>query len=425
VFEGLPGPVAIVVATVGSLMTSMLLVMAALLDRSGPIRVRHWVEKAGGRLRVLFDHSDRFESYRYSVGFLARVAPAMLLALLTWVLAPWRASFFAALLLALVVVALVVLVAETISRLLALRAEPFLDRLTFAYRGLHYLLRPVLPLVSPLFSVGNEEGAGNGEDEDEASDDEIEAYLDVGAREGILEPGEEDLIMRVIDFGDEVVKSVMTPRTDMVCAAMDTPLDDLAALFVASNHSRIPLFLSSVDDIRGVLHIRDLLGALRSPTPPSVESLSMPPLFVPETKLLAELLRELQATHKHLALVVDEYGGTAGLVTIEDLLEEIVGEIVDEHDPEEREVQRLADGSYRLDGMTSVDALGSLFGLDLEDEPYETIGGLVFGLVGDVPEPGATIVAHGLRFTVERVEDRRIDMLLVTAAPPGPVVPSS
>jgi len=402
-----------------AVLTTLLLVLASLLDRTGPIRVRHWVENAGGQLRILFDRTERFEAYRYLLGFLARAAPAILMAFLVSVLAPTLSSLRSTLLWSLSAVLLVVLVAEALSRLLAVRAEPSLDRLTFAYRGFLFLLRPLLPLAAPLFTSHEEdEGETVSEEEDEASDDEIEAFLDVGAKEGILEPGEEDMILRMIDFGDEVVRSVMTPRIDMVCAPVDSPLDELAALFVESNHSRIPLFQDSVDDIRGVLHIRDLLGALHSPNLPAIESLSLPPLFVPETKLLADLLRELQASHNHLALVVDEYGGTAGLVTIEDLLEEIVGEIVDEHDEDEPEAERLEDGSYRLDGMTSLDALGALFGIDLEEEPYETIGGMIFGSLGDLPEPGSKVNAHGLEFTVEKVDDRRVDLLRVTREVP-------
>jgi CBS domain containing-hemolysin-like protein len=306
-----------------------------------------------------------------------------------------------------------VLCAEVASRMLLKRAESSLNRLTLAYRFLLRILGPLLLLVAPLVPVNDEDDVASIEDEDEASDDEIEAFLDVGTREGILEPGEEDMILRVIDFGDEVVRSVMTPRIDMVCAPLSTPLETLASQFVSSNFSRIPLFEDSVDQIRGVLHIRDLLGALRSPTPPDITSIAMPPLFVPETKHLTDLLGELQASHRHMALVVDEYGGTAGLVTIEDLLEEIVGEIVDEHDEDEPEVEQTPDGGFLLDGMTSLGALGLLFDIDLEAEPYETVGGLIFGILGDLPAVGSEVAAYGLRFRVEKVDERRVDRLHV------------
>jgi CBS domain containing-hemolysin-like protein len=408
---------AVLVLVVGLLavaLTVLVLVLAALLDRSGPIRVRHWVEKAGGELRRLFDRSERFEAYRFLLGFLARGAPALLTALLAFLLAPSFGTVEGGFL-SICAALLVVLIAEVVSRLLARDAERSLDRLTPFYRTLRILFRPFLPLASPLFAAGNGlEVDFDGDFEDEASEDEIEAFLDVGTKEGILEPGEDEIILRVIDFGDEVVRGVMTPRIDMVCAPLDTGLDELAELFLSSNHSRIPLYEGSVDQIRGVLHIRDLLKALRADSRPRAETLIMPPHFVPETKPLTQLLSELQARHVHMALVVDEYGGTAGLVTIEDLLEEIVGEIVDEHDEEEPEAERLPDGGYRLEGMTSLDVLGALFDRDFESEPYETVGGMVFGLLGDLPEVGSSVSTHGLRFTVEQVDDRRVEMLLVT-----------
>jgi CBS domain containing-hemolysin-like protein len=395
-------------------LTILVLIMAALLDRSGPIRIRHWVENAGGELRRLFDRSERFEAYRFLLGFLARGAPALLTALLALLLAPSFGVVEGGLV-SILTALLVVMIAEVVSRLMARDAERSLDRLTPFYRAARMLFRPFLPLASPLFAAGNGLEVNFDTDlEDEASEDEIEAFLDVGTKEGILEPGEDEIILRVIDFGDEVVRGVMTPRIDMVCAPIDTGLDDLAELFLSSNHSRIPLYEGSVDQIRGVLHIRDLLKALRAEAPPKANTLIMPPHFVPETKPLTQLLSELQARHVHMALVVDEYGGTAGLVTIEDLLEEIVGEIVDEHDEEEPEAERLPDGGYRLEGMTSLDVLGSLFDRDFASEPYETVGGMVFGLLGDLPEVGSSVSTHGLRFTVERVDDRRVEMLLVT-----------
>jgi CBS domain containing-hemolysin-like protein len=389
---------------------------AALLDRSGPIRLRHWVEKAGPRLRELFARPERFEAYRFLVSVMARLVAAVLLVLLVIVFHQVTESLWQAAVAACAVQLAVMLVAEGVSRRLAQRAEWALDALTGFHRFFLVLTWPLLPMAGALFKGAGTIPEDNGLEEDEASDDEIEAFLDVGAKEGILEPGEGDMIMRVIDFGDEVVRSVMTPRTEMVCAPAATPLEELATVFLDSSHSRIPLYGSSVDDIRGVLHIRDLLGALRRPTSISAEELALPPLFVPETKPLVELLRELQASHKHMALVVDEYGGTAGLVTIEDLLEEIVGEIIDEHDDESPEIVRMPDGSYRVDGRTSLGALERMFALDLDDEPYESVGGLVFGRVGDLPVEGSTLVTHGLRFTVEKVADRRVETVRVTVA---------
>jgi putative hemolysin len=251
------------------------------------------------------------------------------------------------------------------------------------------------------------------EDEGQVTEDEIEAFLDVGTREGILEPGEDDLIQRLIDFGDTVVRSVVTPRIDMVCAPVNSSLESLAELFLSSKHSRIPVYQESVDHIVGILHIRDLLRGLRDGAGPSVSDLMMEPYFVPETKPLSELLSEFQALHLQMAIVVDEYGGTSGMVTVEDLLEEIVGEIQDEHDESAPVNEPLEDGGWRLDGRAPLESLDELFEVELDEEAYETIGGLIFGTLGYVPEPGECVEIGGLRFRIESVEQRRISSVAV------------
>jgi CBS domain containing-hemolysin-like protein len=254
--------------------------------------------------------------------------------------------------------------------LVARDPESALRWLTGSYRVALALLAPLVRLLAPL--VGGP-ATDRKEDEDDVSEEEIEAYIDVGTREGILEPGEEDLIMRVIDFGDAAVRSVITPRIDMVAAPSESSLEALAELFLEAKHTRIPLYRESVDQVVGVLHIRELLAGLRSPAGPSAADLALPPYVVPETKPLNELLAEFQSSRQQLAIVVDEFGGTVGLVTVEDLLEEIVGEIVDEHEEVPESNLELADGSWKLDGATPVDTLHVLFGVDVEDEPVETV----------------------------------------------------
>ncbi|MFQ5525354.1 MAG: hemolysin family protein [Thermoanaerobaculia bacterium] len=394
-------------------------VLAAMLDRAGPIRMRHWAEEAGGRLEELYEAPAHFEAFRYLLSLLAKALPIALafgVAVALERLGSASSSGFgtASLLWGGVVALVVLLGTELFNRVLVgSKAEAVLRRLTPTYRITHVLLYPVVRMISPLVRGAAEENGDSPELDDEASEGEIEAFLDVGAKEGILEPGEEDMILRVMDFGDAVVRSVMTPRIDMVCAPADSDLDALAELLVESSHSRIPLFEGTVDDIRGVLHIRDVLAALRAVARPETRSLVREAFVVPETKPLAELLREMQSGHHQLAIVVDEYGGVAGLVTVEDLLEEIVGEIVDEYDEEEIAAKQLEDGSWRLEGMTPLDEVEDLFDIELGEEPYETVGGLIFGHLGDVPDPGAKVEAHGLRFVVERVVGRRVDRLRV------------
>jgi CBS domain containing-hemolysin-like protein len=205
----------------------------------------------------------------------------------------------------------------------------------------------------------------------------------------------------------------------MVCAPVDTGFDALAERFVESGHTRIPIYEDSIDHIIGILHIRDVLRAVRNPEPPAVREMLKPPLFVPETKPLPELLKELQKRFLQVAIVVDEYGGTAGLVTVEDLLEEIVGEIMDEHEALAAELEPLGNGAYRLDGRAHIELLDELFGVEIEDPEYETVAGLIFSALGYVPQVGETVETHGLRFTVEAVDDRRIQTVRVEKIAPA------
>lgn len=386
----------------------LLAVLASLLERCGSIRRRFWAEEAGGRLQALIDQPARLAAFRFLLSLLARLAMLLLFALLFRLLG-WTALAALALWLTLI---------EGLNRVLVgSYPEAALRRLTGAYRVALVTLAAAVRLLAPVLG---ERATDRKQDEDEVSDQEIEAFIDVGTREGILDPGEDDLILRLIDFGDAVVRSVITPRIDMVSAPADSDLEELADLFLESKHTRIPLYRESVDQVVGVLHIRDLLAGLRQPTPPSAAELAMPPYVVPETKPLKELLREFQSSHQQLAIVVDEFGGTVGLVTVEDLLEEIVGEIVDEHEEVPEANLELPDGSWKLDGATPLDTLSVLFGVDTDDEPYETVGGLVFGRLGRLPREGHEIAALGLRLIVRRVEGRRIKSVLVRPASDAP-----
>ena len=415
---GIDFPELVALLALGGL-TWLLETLAAVLDRSGPIRLRHWAEEAAGRLRTTHENSARFGVFRFLISVLAKAASVVLV--LTALRAVADEGEPVGLLslagLGLGVVGLLAASEIFSRRLVATRAEKILRRLTPLYRGLEFLLGPWVRLGARLVSAAEPEGAAG--EEDEASDEEIEAFLDVGAREGILEPGEEDMILRVIDFGDAVVKSVMTPRIDMVGADVETGLEELSRTFLEGGHSRVPLYRGSIDNVVGILHLRELLHAQSDGAGHSPATRALPPYVVPETKRLDELLRELQSRRQQMAIVVDEFGGTAGLVTIEDLLEEIVGEIVDEHEPVHSDSEALSDGSWRIEGMTTLAAVADLFDVDLEQEPYETVGGMIFGCLGDVPQPGSEVEIRGLRFVVEKVEDRRIQSLRVWPRPSG------
>ena len=325
------------------------IVLSALLERSGPVRLRHWAEEAGGGLRSLYEQPSHFEVYRFLLAALAKVAPVALVVALRWLLdtAGLRQS---ALVAVAAVVVLVVGLEMLNRRLVGWEAEEWLRRLTFAYRLIHTALWPLVALLAP-FVPAREVTNGDGDDgDDDVSDEEIEAFIELGTREGILEPGEGEMVWGIVDFGDTQVRSVMTPRVDMVVASVDEGLDALAERCIESGHSRIPVYEESIDKIVGILHIREVLRGLRSEPRPGIRELAKLPFFVPERRSLDELLKEMQARFQQIAIVLDEYGGTAGLVTVEDLLEEIVGEIFDEDEEVEPEALALPDGSWRLDG---------------------------------------------------------------------------
>ena len=387
--------------------------LSALLERSGPIRLRHWAEEAGGSLRKLFETPVRFGVFRYLLSLFSRATPIVLYVALAALLAGWHRAWPG--LWALGFVVALVAAAEVLNRALVGKdPERALRALTLVYRVTLWLLSPLVALFAPFVPSSAFERQGHEEGEDsEASDEEIEAFIDVGTREGILEPQEGEWLWGIVGFGDTQARSVMTPRIDMVGAPVDSTLDVLADRFVESGHSRIPVYEDSIDHIIGILHIRDVLRALRSPELPGVRDLLKPPLFIPETKPLGELLKELQARFQQVAIVVDEYGGTAGLVTVEDLLEEIVGEIMDEHEALAAELEPLENGAYRLDGRAHIELLDELFGVEVEDPEYETVAGLIFSVLGHVPQVGETVESHGLRFTVEAVADRRIQTVRV------------
>lgn len=221
---------------------------------------------------------------------------------------------------------------------------------------------------------------------------------------------EREMVRSVLGLGDTLTREVMVPRTDMVTTGEGTPLRKALSLLLRSGYSRVPVIGEQVDDLRGVLYLKDVVRRVQD-DPAAVDvpagSLVRPPVFVPESKPVDELLRELQAGASHIAMVVDEYGGIAGLVTIEDALEEIVGELTDEHDPAAPEVEDLGDGTFRVPARLGRDELGELFGVEVEDDDVDTAGGLLAKALGKVPIPGSAGEIHGLRLVAEGTEGRR------------------
>jgi CBS domain containing-hemolysin-like protein len=251
---------------------------------------------------------------------------------------------------------------------------------------------------------------------------EIEAFIDVGEKEGVVDQGESALLKGALEFGDTLVREVMTPRVEVVAVERSATLEALRDLVSREKHSRIPVYHDNLDHIEGIIHIRDMIPLLgRSDPDAGIESLVRPAHFVPESKRVADLLRDMQRSRQQLAVVVDEYGGTAGVVTLEDLLEEIVGEIVDEHERDDT-LQREDEGVYVASGLVELDRVEDLFGVQLSGGQVDTLGGLIFASLGRIPERGERLEIAGIRMEILEADARRIYRVRLSAsaqAPPG------
>jgi CBS domain containing-hemolysin-like protein len=247
------------------------------------------------------------------------------------------------------------------------------------------------------------------------SEEELLALADVAVEEDVIEEEERKLIEQIIEFGDTVVREVMVPRTDMVTVPHDFRVADVMEVVLLNGLSRLPVTGMSVDDVVGIVYAKDLMRAERDgQSDRDVSSLVRPAHFVPETKRVAELLPEMQKDQYHMAIAVDEYGGTAGLVTLEDLIEELVGEIVDEFDREEPMIEPLPDGAVRVNARMSIDEVNDLVHADLPEGDWDTIAGLMFHLLGHIPVEGETVEVDGHVLRAERVKGRRIGRVRIT-----------
>ncbi len=241
------------------------------------------------------------------------------------------------------------------------------------------------------------------------TEEDLRAMADVAAEEDAIEREERRLIHSIFEFGDTVVREVMRPRPDMIAIDADDTIETAIETAIEAGFSRIPCFEETTDNIVGIVYLKDLVHRARAGAGDERVGVAVrEAVFVPEQKRVAELLREMRTQKFHMAMVVDEYGGTAGLVTLEDLLEEIVGEIVDEYDTDEPGVERLSNGGIRAPGRTPIDDLNEALGVELPDTEWDTVGGLVFNLLGHVPEAGECVSFQGLEFCTEKVEGRRI-----------------
>jgi putative hemolysin len=248
--------------------------------------------------------------------------------------------------------------------------------------------------------------------EDSITAEELRILVERGGEQGTIEADEEQMIGGVLELGERRVHEVMVARVDIVALAVDDALGEIVETIVSEGHSRIPVYDGNIDNIVGMLYAKDLLPYLvGEDRPPSIRRLVRTPLFVPESMLVDDLLHSLQRRRVHIAIVLDEHGGTAGLITIEDLIEEIVGEIQDEYDEEEPMIVALSEREARVDGRADVDDLLEHFGATLEgddQEEFDTVGGLVYHHIGGVPKVGDTVSVDGLQLTVEATDGRRV-----------------
>jgi putative hemolysin len=250
------------------------------------------------------------------------------------------------------------------------------------------------------------------------TENEILTMADVAADEAEIETEERELIHSIFEFGDTVVREVMLPRPDMIAVEADATVDEAVNTMIVAGFSRVPAYDNTTDNIIGLVYLKDLVGSQTAGQgSESVRASVREAVYVPESKRVAELLRDMQRKKYHMAIVVDEYGGTAGLVTLEDLLEEIVGEITDEYDVEEPRVERLPNGMLRVPGRTPIDEVNEELDAHLPDDAWDTVGGLVFFTLGHVPEEGECVTVDGLEFCAERVQGTRIVSVLIGSVP--------
>jgi magnesium and cobalt exporter, CNNM family len=393
-------------------------------------RVEQLVEEGSGaarRVERLLQRPGRFlavtQLWITFIGFLSSAFAAVTLTVAMEDLLsrlPAVATYAAPLSLVLVtlVLSLVTIVfGELVPKALALaNAERFALAVSGPFEFLERALNPLVHLLEFVTNAVTRPLGAEQHDRSQISMEELKILVERGGEQGVLEAEEEQMISAVIELGEGRVHEVMVPRIDVTAIPAETAFADALDTILREGHSRIPVYEESIDNVIGILYAKDLLPYLKdNAEPPELRRLLRAPLFVPESMSVDDLLHELQRRKVHIAVVLDEYGGTAGIVTIEDLLEEIVGEIQDEYDVEEPMVERVSETEVRFDGRANIDDFVDAFGVDLADEDreeYDTVGGFVYHRVGGVPKVGDTLDIDGLTLTVESTDGRRVGKVL-------------
>ncbi|MFO7532820.1 MAG: hemolysin family protein [Candidatus Limnocylindrales bacterium] len=402
------------------------------------------------RIRQLTDEGDRrarrvarmierpgrlLATIQLAITFIGFLAAAFAGASIAGQLADWfreigplstSADILALLIVTLIVSLVTIVFGELVPKTLALaHAERYSLVLARPVEAFGVILAPLVWLLTTATHLVTRVLGVRDVSDEAITSEELRILVERGTEQGTIEAEEEQMIGAVLELGDQRAHEVMVARVDMVALAVDASLSEIVETIVSEGHSRIPVYEHNIDNIIGMLYAKDLLPYLvGEDRPPSIRRLLRTPLFVPESMLVDDLLRSLQRRRVHIAVVLDEHGGTAGLITIEDLLEEIVGEIQDEYDEEEPMIVSLGDVEARIDGRADVDDMLEHFGTSLDgddQEEFDTIGGLVYHHIGGVPAVGDTVEVGRLKLTVEATDGRRVKTVHVVYAPPDDV----
>lgn len=271
------------------------------------------------------------------------------------------------------------------------------------------LLTVTTNIIVKLFGGSAKAGGEN------ITEEEIRLMINVGEEKGIFQETETEMINSIFEFDDTVAKEVMTPRTDIIAINTETKLEEILDIIVEENFSRIPVYEDSIDKVIGILYVKDLFGMVKKDFQwdLSLKDIIRPAYFVPEYKKIDELFKEMQKSKTHIAIVIDEYGGTAGLITIEDLLEEIVGNIFDEYDEDVTDYEKIDENTYIVSGMLDIDEINDIMDTRIPEEEFDTISGMVLSLSGKMPEVGDEVQFENIRFRIEEVDDKRISKIKI------------
>jgi magnesium and cobalt transporter len=241
---------------------------------------------------------------------------------------------------------------------------------------------------------------------------EIQQIIDEGEQRGLISEDEGEMIQGIFSFRDTIAREIMVPRTDTVYADAETGISDIIKLIIQSGHSRIPIFLDNIDNIVGTLHAKDLLPFWGTDSM-AIREIMRPPYFIPETKKISEVLKDLRDNKSHMAIVIDEYGGTAGILTLEDIIEEIIGEIMDEYDAEQKLIVEHEDGSISVNARLDVEKLEDFLEVEFPEGDFESVGGFIISLLGKVPETNEKVVYDHLEIEIEAATSRKIDRVRI------------